>query len=303
MNPRDIALAVLPPAFWAIAYVIAKPATAHFPPMLLMSMVYGLTALILVRPWRGWRTPLRILLASATLGGAVQSALIYCGIARVPASMAILVVQSQVPFAVLAAWAFGQERMNLRRLAGIAVSLAGVALVVGAPNALGEIGGLLLIVLGTAAWGVAQGVIRVGSRDPGNMLMGAIALLAAPQLLVLSFVLESGQIEALTSAGWLDWSTVAILALAGYAIPYSIWYGLLRRLRVDQIAPFALLMPIIGVLTSAAFLGERPSLLSLLGGAVILFGLALVVGMPVGRRATAELATGRLDPVIRRTED
>ncbi len=52
MTPRDIALASLPPALWAITYVIAKPATAHFPPMFLVAMVYALTAAMLVRPGR-----------------------------------------------------------------------------------------------------------------------------------------------------------------------------------------------------------------------------------------------------------
>ena len=270
MTPRYIALAALPPILWAIAYTIAKPATAHFPPLFLMSMVYALTAIVLVRPWQRWRTPFWAIVASATLGGAVQSALIFSGIARVPASMAILVVQSQVPFAVLAAWVVGQERMNPRRLTGICVSLIGVALVVGTPQSLGEIGGLLLIVLGTAAWGMAQGVIRIASKDAGNTLMSAIALLAAPQLLALSLWLESGQIKALSSAGWLDWAAVVALAFAGYAVAYSIWYSLLGRFRVDQIAPFALLMPIVGVLTSALLLGERPSLPTLAGGAIVL---------------------------------
>ena len=300
MSPRDVALATLPPALWAITYVIAKPATAHFPPLLLVSMVYGLTAAMLVR--RRWRTPILTLLACGTFGGGVQSALIYAGIARVPATMTILVVQSQVPFAVLAAWAFGQERLNLRRMAGIAVALAGVCLVVGLPDAVGQTGGLLLIVLGTASWGAAQALIRAGSRDSGGELMGAIALIAAPQLLVLSLVLESGQIAALTRAGWLAWGMVPALAFGGYALPYAIWYGLLRRYRVDQIAPFALLMPITGVLASAAFLGERPSFLSLLGGIVILLGLALVVGLPNGRQRETRLARG-LDAGTRRIGD
>jgi O-acetylserine/cysteine efflux transporter len=278
MTPRDVALATLPPALWAITYVIAKPATAHFPPLLLIAMVYGLTAAMLVR--RRWRTPFWTLLACGTFGGGVQSALIYAGIARVPATMTILVVQSQVPFAVLAAWALGQERLNPRRTAGIAVALAGVCLVVGLPDAVGETGGLLLIVFGTASWGAAQAVIRAGSRDSGSELMGAIALIAAPQLLVLSLILESDQVAALAHAGWVEWSMVLALAFGGYALPYAIWYSLLRRYRVDQITPFALLMPITGVLASAAILGERPSLMSLLGGVIILVGLALVVGLP-----------------------
>jgi O-acetylserine/cysteine efflux transporter len=308
MTRRDIALATLPPALWAIAYVIAKPATAHFPPLFLVGMVYALTAAILVRPWRRWRTPFWTLLACGTFGGAVQSAFIYAGIARVPATMTILVVQSQVPFAVLAAWALGQERLNLRRMAGIAAALAGVGLVVGLPDAVGETGGLLLIVLGTASWGAAQGLIRARSRDSGGELMGAIALIAAPQLLVLSLILESGQIAAVTGAGWIEWGMVLALAFGGYALPYSIWYGLLRRYRVDQITPFALLMPITGVLATAVFLGERPSPLSLLGGIVILLGLALVVGMPVGypiggRRIGAGLSSDHLGSAPPRAGD
>jgi O-acetylserine/cysteine efflux transporter len=85
---------------------------------------------------------------------------------------------------------------------------------------------------------------------------------------------------------------VIVLAAAGYALPYTIWYGLLRRYRVDQVTPFALLMPVTGILASAVFLGERPSLLALVGGVVILAGLALVVGLPQGRQASTKLQNG-----------
>lgn len=280
MKPRDIALAILPPALWAIAYTVAKPATAHFPPLLLVSIAYAMTAAALIRPGQSWHTPVWAIVVSATFGGAVQSALIFSGIALVPASTAILVVQSQVPFAVIAAWVIGRERMSMRRLIGIAISLGGVALIVGTPQSMGEIGGLLLIVCGTLSWGISQGVIRVTSRDRGAQLMGAIALVAAPELLILSLFIETGQIESLRSADLLDWGSVVVLALGGYAAAYTIWYSLLSRYRVDQVTPFALSMPVIGVMTSAIMLGERPSAMTLVGGIVILMGLALVVSKP-----------------------
>lgn len=157
MKSRDIFLATLPPALWAVAYAVAKPATAHFPPLFLMSLAYALTGAALFRPGLAWRTPAWAIILGATLGGSVQSALIFSGIARVPASLAILVVQSQVPFAVLGAWAIGRERLSIQRLIGLAVSLGGVALVVGTPGSLGETGGLLLIICGTLSWGAAQG--------------------------------------------------------------------------------------------------------------------------------------------------
>lgn len=263
-----------------MTYVIAKPATQRFPPILLTSIVYALTAVALFRPWVRLQTPFWAVFAAATLGCGLQSALIFSGIARVPATMAILVVQSQVPFAVLAAWAFGQERINYSRFVGIALSLIGVASVVGIPSSTGDIGGLLLIVLGTLSWGVAQGIIGTVSLDPGGKLMGTMSALAAPQLLVMSLLLETGQRTALLDANLEDWAAVAVLAIGGFVAAYVIWYGLLRRYRVDQIAPFALLMPIIGVLSAFLLLGERPSPIALGGGLIIFAGLAIVVREP-----------------------
>ncbi|MET2831137.1 DMT family transporter [Mesorhizobium shangrilense] len=80
------------------------------------------------------------------------------------------------------------------------------------------------------------------------------------------------------------WAAIAVLALGGFVAAYTIWYGLLRRYRIDQVAPFALLMPIIGVLIAFLFLNERPSPSVPAGGAVILIGLGLVVRAPTAGR-------------------
>ena len=79
---------------------------------------------------------------------------------------------------------------------------------------------------------------------------------------------------------------MAILALGGFVAAYSIWYGLLRRHRVDQIAPFILLMPIFGVLTAHALLGEAVTPPVVAGGMIILAGLAFVVSTPSAEMTT-----------------
>jgi len=292
MSPRDVVWATMPPLLWAIAYTVAKPAMERFPPMFLMSMVYAATALALYRPWVRARTPLLPLIAAATLGTSLQSALIFSGIARVPVVTAILADQSQVPFAVLAAWLFGLEQANVRRLVGVAVALAGVTLIVGLPDAVGESVGLLLIVLGTLSWGIAQAIIRASSQDSGARLMGITAAIGAPQLLILSVALESGQAEALRRATLAEWFDVAVLSVGGFVAAYSIWYGLLRRHRLDQIAPFILLMPIFGFATGHTMLGEAITPVALAGGAIILFGLILVVRTPAPPAPTHQ-ASGR----------
>lgn len=270
----------MPPALWALAYTIAKPAMESFPPVFLMGIIYTITAILLFRPSGRSETPWWVILIGSTLGGSVQSGLIFAGVSLVPATTAIMTVQSQVPFAVLAAWAIGLEPLNAQRIAGIVVALAGVAVVIGLPSSVGEIHGLLMIVGGTLSWGIAQAVIRARSTEAGGSLMGTMSAVAAPQMLAMSWFIETGQGEAVANASWLDWGAILVLAVGGFVVAYSIWFGMLRRFRLDQIAPFILLMPVIGVVLAFLFLDERPSMLVLAGGCVILVGLALVVRGP-----------------------
>ena len=232
MQLRDIALACCPPALWALSYALAKPALEHFPPIFMTSLAYAAAALILLFRSLRAKTPWRAMVGIAALGGALQSILIFTGLTGLPVSTAILIVQSQVPFAVLSAWAICGEKVNVRRLAGMAIVLAGIGLIAGAPEAVHAFGSLALVVLGTLSWGVAQALIRAWGRDDGSTIIGSVTLYATPQLALASLALESGQLKALRTATLLDWSAVLTLAVGGFVVSYSIWYGLMRRYRV-----------------------------------------------------------------------
>ena len=287
MSPRDILVALLPPLFWGIGFTFAKPAVGHFPPVFMMSLVYLATAIFMYRPRPRMRTPWWVLFAIAALGLSVQNALIFTGLKAVPAATASLVVQSQVPFAVIAAAVFGKEALNYLRVLGMAVALAGLVLVAGAPEAAGDIVSLLLIVAGAALWGVAQVLIRVLGRDDGRRIAGAICLWAAPQSFLLSLPFEGGQWASVTTAGLDSWIALAILILCGYVLAYTFWYRLLQRHRIDQITPFILLMPIVSVFLSWLLLGEAVSWMTLAGGAVVLGGVAIVIAAPAERKESA----------------
>jgi O-acetylserine/cysteine efflux transporter len=280
MRPKDIALACCPPALWALSYVMAKPAIAHFPALFMVGLAYGVGALILLRQSLKTKTAWWAMFAIAAFGGTIQSALIFAGLNRLPASTAILVVQSQVPFAVLSAWAICGERPDPRRLLGVAIVLIGIVLIAGAPEAVSALDALALVLLGTLPWGISQALVRALGRDDGPTTIGALTLYAAPQLIVASLFLETGQLESLQTATWDVWIAVIVLALGGYVVAYSIWYGLMQRYRVDQVTPFALLMPLVGVLAGAIILGEHLSVWVGLGGLVVIGGLAFILREP-----------------------
>jgi len=273
---RDIALALAAPILWGVGFTFAKPALAQFPPMLMMVMIYAATALLLVGRRRP-RTPLWAMLLFGAGGGAVQSILIFTGLSHLPASTAVLVLQSQVPFAVLCAWLIGKERLSASRLLGVGIAIGGVALIAGAPDSVGDYPSLLLVIVGALVWAAAQALIRAVGRDDGPTTTGTIGLVSAPLALVGSLLFETGQWNALQSATVGDWGALAIVLLLGYLLAYSAWYQLLARYRVDQVTPFVLLMPVAGVITGTVVLGEAPGARVLAGGAIILAGLWIVV--------------------------
>ena len=276
MKLRDLTLALAAPILWGVGFTFAKPALAQFPPMLMMVMIYAATTLLLAGRRRP-RTPLWAMLLFGAGGGAVQSILIFTGLSHLPASTAVLVLQSQVPFAVLCAWLIGKERLSASRLLGIAIAIGGVALIAGAPQSVSDYPSLLLVILGALIWAAAQALIRAVGRDDGPTTTGTIGLVSAPLALAGSLLLERGQWAALETAKVADWRALAVVLLFGYLLAYSAWYQLLGRYRVDQVTPFILLMPVAGVITGTLVLGEAPGARVLAGGAIILAGLWIVV--------------------------
>lgn len=273
-------MALLLPLFWGIGFTFAKPAVGHFPPIFMLGLVYLAAAIVHYRPWLPLRTPWWAIFVIAALGVAVQNALIFTGLKGVPAATAGLVVQSQVPMAVIAAALFGKESLNYLRVAGILLAFAGLVVVAGTPEAIGNIGSLLLILAGALLWAIGQVLTRLIGRDEGRQMAGALCLWAAPQSFLLSLPLESGQWASLTSANLDSWLALGALTLFGYVFAYGVWYALLLRHRVDQVTPFTLLMPVVGVFLSWLVLGEDISALTLVGGTVVLLGIAVVVCAP-----------------------
>jgi O-acetylserine/cysteine efflux transporter len=189
----------------------------------------------------------------------------------------VLILQSSVPFSVLFAWPMAGEKPTLMRLLGIALAFVGIVIIVGAPQEASSWVPAMMMITGAAFWALGQAAARRFGRDDGTTLTAGIAFHALPQMLLASALLERGQWASIVSATPRDWVTFAAFSLLGFVLAYAIWYGLLRRHRVDQVIPFSLLMPVVGVLSGVLLLGETVTLNELAGGAVVMAGLAVVV--------------------------
>jgi O-acetylserine/cysteine efflux transporter len=281
----SLLVAISIPFLWGVGFTLAKPAVTQFPSFLMMALVYTVNGLVFARAFVGMKTPMRTRVLAAGLGAA-NNGLIFASLDLLPASTAVLVLQSEVPMAVLLAWAVGAESLNLRRLAGIAIAFGGVAIIVGAPESAATPWAVGLMLAGGLCWAIAQVVVRARFVDDGVPVAATMSLVGAPFCLLGSGLIESGQVEAIRSATLGDWAALAAVAFISFTFGQSAWFWLLRRHRVDQVTPFVLLMPVVGFVTGAIALGESITLGKVLGAVVIIGGLALVVVSPeVFRRA------------------
>jgi O-acetylserine/cysteine efflux transporter len=280
MTPKDIAIALVPPLSWGAGFTLAKPAVEQFQPLFMMTMIYVALVVVLVATARApIRTPWLSLFVIAAFAVPIQGVLIFLGLKYLPASVATLVLQVQVPFAVLLGWLVGGETINARKIFGTVVALAGVAAVVGLPHEAPPIMPVVYIILGSLFWAFGQVLARKLGRDTGIIQLKGMALAGLPQILLATLIFEEGQWDSVRSAGIEQWLALAFVAGVGFYVGYAVWFSLLRRHRMDEVAPFVLLMPVIGIVTAAVLLGERISPIQIAGGLVILTGLAIVSGI------------------------
>lgn len=273
---------------WGMGIVVAKAAIDHFPPILLMSFRFAVTALVLVwfvKPplWALWR-----ICGIAVISAAIQYSLTFTGMLGLDASVTALVVQLEVPFLVLFGVIFLKERPGLRKWFGITMAFVGVALIAGEPKLNGAWGSMFMVVGGACAWAFGQILIRRLKEIDGITMTAWIAVFAAPQLLIMSLLFEEEHLPAITSAGWTVWGAVLYLGLIMTAAGYGLWYTLLRRHPVNMVAPFLLLLPVFSVIGGVLFLGESLSLQIVAGGLVVIAGVALIlIERPIVSKAGA----------------
>ena len=67
------------------------------------------------------------------------------------------------------------------------------------------------------------------------------------------------------------------LALIMTVLGYGIWYHVLSRNPVSKVMPVMLLLPVFTIASSVLFLGEQPTFMIFVGGAVVIGGVSLIV--------------------------
>jgi len=213
------------------------------------------------------------LLAAGGLGIAAYNLLLNAGSQAVDAGIASVVVNTAPVFAALMGAALLDERLRPLGWLGIALSLAGVAMIALGRGEVGFGRGALLV-LAAAACQASQFVLQKPLLARHGALPVTACLIWAGTAMLLPAL--PGALAAAAAAPATALGAVVFLGLGPAALAYVAWSHALAALPVSRAAPFLYLVPPAATGIAWLALAEAPGTEALLGGAVALAGVILV---------------------------
>lgn len=276
-------------AIWGSTFVATKLLLDQIGPIGVALLRFAVASAILVplADWRGARPLPWGRFALLGLTGVV--AYFVCqnvGLVYTSASAASLIIAC-VPICVgIAAVVFLREVLSLRRVAGVASSVVGVALIVLAgrpePSAPAPLLGNLLILGAAVAWAayttMCKGLERLSFRVISAATVGFGAIFLLP---LAAWEHASRGAPSLTVGGWLG---ILYLGAGASAAAYFLWNYALRHLDAAEAAVFLNLVPLVGVVIAAVVLRESIGPFELAGGALVVAGVTLATRSTTTRR-------------------
>lgn len=287
--PRRHALVALAVAVcWGVNFVVIDVGLETFPPMLFAALRFTLIALPAVLLVGPPRTSARVVVAVGLTLCAGQFGFLFLAMdVGLPAGLASLVLQLQAVFTVGLAVALLGERPGRTQLVGIACAFAGIAIIAVGRAEDVPLGAVALCVAAAASWGTGN-VITRAARPPAPFALLVWASLVAPgPLAALSLGFEGPgawreAADALDGSGLLALGYVVVVSTF---FGFGVWTWLLSRHPAASVAPFTLLVPVVGIAAAWVALDERPNAAELAGAVVVLAGLGLTTGALRLRRA------------------
>lgn len=278
MPIRHIALAVLVTAIWGFNFVVIRLGLGSVPPLLLAALrfvVAALPAFFLARPNV---PPMRMIAIGMTLFVGQFAFLFPAMKLGMPPGLASVTLQSQAFLTILfAALALG-ERPKPRQLAGAGVAALGLLTIATTVGGDFTTIGLALTIASAASWALGNVLMRGAGKPDMLAMMVWLSLVPPIPLFLLSLAIEGWPaiVSGVTGMGLIGAGSVLYLALLATLVGFGLWGFLLKNHPASTVAPFSLLVPLFGTLSSWLVLGETFSPLRVAGMGLILLGIATI---------------------------
>lgn len=213
---------------------------------------------------------------------------------RVDSGIAAVAIAMVPIWTALMALLIAKERLPRIGVIGLAVGFAGAA-VLANPTGADRLDplGITMLVAATLAWSSGSYYAKGAPLPRRPLVMTGMQMMAGGTALFLTGV-AAGELPDvdLAAVGWTAWVAAAYLVVFGSMVAFTAYAWLLRNAPLSLVTTYAYVNPAVAVLLGALFLDERLTPRALVASALILVGVALVVGSRAPRKVAREEQPG-----------
>ena len=282
MAARELMVLLALCVAWGFHYVVVKVAVEEVPPIFYAAIRMALVAIVL-SPFLSWRAgKMKIALLAALCFGAINYALLFSGLKLATASASAIANQLYVPFATILSVLFLKETIGWRRIVGVSLAFAGVAMIAISRDqavAGARVGiGVGLVATATLVEAMGSILVKKASGFKPWELLAWFGLVGSPCLFAISALVERGQLAAFADNNRnLVIGAVLYSALVSSVFGHTAYYWLIQRRPVSEVSSSSLLTMFFAVMFSVAILDEPFTIAIAMGGAMTLIGVGIVV--------------------------
>ncbi|MCF6441970.1 EamA family transporter [Pseudoalteromonas luteoviolacea] len=279
MDMKSVAIALLVVFIWGVNFSAIKLGLEQLPPFLFSGMRFLICAVPAVFFVPFPKTPVyHVILVGLFLGVMKFSLLFIAMQSDASAGISSLLLQAQVIFTVILSVLLFRERLNGFQLLGIIIACSGFSLFFVTSGGGATLFGVVLLLGAAVFWSVANIVIKYAGKVNLLHFMVWVSLIPPVPLFALSYLYESNApitlLLAMTEQAWLSLMYVGYISTL---VAFALWGWLMVNYPSASVAPFALLIPVVGVIGANLLLGEQLNKVELIGGGIILVGLSISV--------------------------
>lgn len=278
-----IFLALITIAIWGVNFPIIHIGLKELSPLELCTLRFFLASVPTIFFVNKPQIPLYKVFIFSLLTFVLQFSALFIGMKLgAPPGLVSILSQSQVFFCMILAMLFFQDKPNIWQLFGTFIAICGILLIASHTDA--EITGMSIFFILLAAFLWASGSIYSKTLGQVSMLSLIVwsCFMAWPILLTVTVSLEGSQIfNHIRQISWESWAAVLYIVYLSTLVGYGIWNYLLHKFPISLVTPFALLVPIFGILGSVVLVGESMQSWKLFSGLLVMTGVIINV---IGQR-------------------
>jgi O-acetylserine/cysteine efflux transporter len=279
MRLSHVFFALIVVLVWGLNFIAVRIGLNEMPPISLCALRFiavSIPAIFFIKPPKEASFSIVALYGLVMFG--LQFGLLFMGMhVGMTPGMASLLMQVQVFFSMFFGAIFLGERPNLGQILGALIAFTGIGIVALHFDNHVTLLGFVLIMAAAATWGIGNLITKkIGKASVISVIAWGSVVASFP--MVFASLIFEGKDSVFYTYESLSWNGIGALAYTVYIstwIGYGVWNWLISRYPVSMVAPYTLLVPLVGIVSSIIIFDEPFQLWKLFVGLLIVTGLCI----------------------------